>query len=537
MAAIELGAIDLELSEADQHFNSSHGPNCGGWDNGTSLDSIQSRGVSTDATLAPANTRSTPPPVGDPNEPNPPNPNLWLAHMRNEANRANRTYGIAAYTGWSGNDRKTYLANVGPLVCGFTVYDDFQQYGGGVYHQTWGNVEGGHAVMVIGYDDNEQCWICRNSWGTGFGGAAHGDGTGAGFFKIGYGQCGIDGEEFFGCHGVIPPATLPLVTGISRSTDKLDVFCDGTDHATYTAAWQRGRHRTGRAGGDIQGGVSAPSTSGHPRRVPQHRQAGRILRGNRPRNVHRRLATGRQDLGRLVADPERERGPRHVDHRRDPQRRPPGHLRRGHRQRRVHRRLAARRHHLAGLVAGSRNLTVAAPNTSVFGVSRSADKLDIFAVGQDHGIYTAAWQPGDATWLGWWRVQGGVAAPNTSVTAVSRSADKLDIFAVGTDHGIYTAAWQPGDATWKGWWRVQGGVAAPNTSVFGASRSADKLDIFAVGTDHGGKTAAWQLGDANTGRGGGGSRTARRRRPHQCSRCRVAPTSWTSSPSARTIAS
>src|ERR1700712_2595618 len=36
-AGIELGTRNLWLSEADQHFNSSHGANCGGWNNGTSL--------------------------------------------------------------------------------------------------------------------------------------------------------------------------------------------------------------------------------------------------------------------------------------------------------------------------------------------------------------------------------------------------------------------------------------------------------------------------------------------------------------------
>ena len=43
---------------------------------------------------------------------------------------------------------------------------------------------GGHCVEIIGYDDSRSCWICKNSWGT--------DDPGAGFFRIGYGQCGID---------------------------------------------------------------------------------------------------------------------------------------------------------------------------------------------------------------------------------------------------------------------------------------------------------------------------------------------------------
>jgi hypothetical protein len=46
---------------------------------------------------------------------------------------------------------------------------------------------GNHAICVIGYDDTQNCWICKNSWGTGWGDS--------GFFKIAYGQCGI-GSEF-----------------------------------------------------------------------------------------------------------------------------------------------------------------------------------------------------------------------------------------------------------------------------------------------------------------------------------------------------
>jgi hypothetical protein len=47
------------------------------------------------------------------------------------------------------------------------------------------------------------------------------------------------------------------------------------------------------------------------------------------------------------------------------------------------------------------------------------------------------------------------------VFAVTRSADHLDIFAVGTDHGTYTAAWEWDFADgWHGWWQVNGGVSA-----------------------------------------------------------------------------
>ena len=454
MAAIEHGGTPALLSQSDSHFNSSHGPNCGGWDNGTALDQMQARGV-VDAETEPYLQGFDSPPTLDPSVPA--IQDIWQARARTIADRGRKAWTVMDVNAWTGDDRKAYLAYVGPLTCGFTVYDDFQSYKGGVYsHVAGGNPEG-HAVLVIGYDDIEGCWICRNSWGSGFGGPAHPDGTGAGFFKIAYGQCDIDSEGFWGAQGVVVPAAAgwggwwPIqggiaagntsVFGVSRSTDKLDIFCVGTDHGTDTAAWQPGDAHWGGWWG-VQAGIDAPGSS--------------VTAVSRSADKLDAFCVG-------------------TDHKVYTAAWQPGDTKWG------------------GWWPVANGLTTAS-NTTVFGVSRSADKLDIFAVGNDMGIYTAAWQPGDAHWGGWWRVQNGIAAANTSVTAVSRLADKLDIFCVGADQKIYTAAWQPGDAHWGGWWPIQGGIAAPGTSVFGVSRSTDKLDVFCVGTDHQVYTAAWEPG-------------------------------------------
>ena len=89
---------------------------------------------------------------------------------------------------------KEWIANNGPAEACFTVYNDFFSYSSGVYHKTSNDVAGGHCVCIVGYSDAEQCWICKNSWGTGFGES--------GFFKIGYGECGIEGQVF-GVNSVI----------------------------------------------------------------------------------------------------------------------------------------------------------------------------------------------------------------------------------------------------------------------------------------------------------------------------------------------
>ncbi len=95
---------------------------------------------------------------------------------------------LTKITGWhaitSAADMKTWLSTKGPLDTCFTVYDDFFSYKSGVYKHVTGGVAGGHCVCCIGYDDGQGCWICKNSWSAGWG-----DG---GFFRIAYGQCGID---------------------------------------------------------------------------------------------------------------------------------------------------------------------------------------------------------------------------------------------------------------------------------------------------------------------------------------------------------
>jgi hypothetical protein len=92
------------------------------------------------------------------------------------------------------HDRKVYLYWTGPMIGGMRVYDDFRYYGGGVYSHVWGPYRGGHCFEIIGYDDNQQCWICKNSWGDGWGeeGTLN-DGTKTkGFFRVKYGECDID---------------------------------------------------------------------------------------------------------------------------------------------------------------------------------------------------------------------------------------------------------------------------------------------------------------------------------------------------------
>ncbi len=129
-------------------------------------------------------------------------------------------------------------------------------------------------------------------------------------------------------------------------------------------------------------------------------------------------------------------------------------------------------------------------------VAQDADRLDVFAASGAGAITTAAWDAavdGGNGFRGWWSIQGGVTAPGGSVDAVSRADNKIDVFTVGTDSRVYTAAWDHfvSNGVWRGWWAVSNLTVYPGSHVVPIARTPTNLDVFAVGKDGGIYTAAW----------------------------------------------
>jgi hypothetical protein len=83
----------------------------------------------------------------------------------------NRTVKITEW-GWVYNNResiKRALIDHGPLVICAIIRTDFLYYKGGIYTHKWGRIKCGHVLNIVGYDDDQECWILKNSGGEGWG--------------------------------------------------------------------------------------------------------------------------------------------------------------------------------------------------------------------------------------------------------------------------------------------------------------------------------------------------------------------------------
>lgn len=106
------------------------------------------------------------------------------------------------------NTIQSNLIEYGPLVTHMDVYSDFNYYTGGVYRNYDDDNPIGHSVVIVGYDNTwgdhgDGYWICKNSWGGGWGED--------GWFRIAYEESDI-GRYTYYYMGLNNIADTPLTT-------------------------------------------------------------------------------------------------------------------------------------------------------------------------------------------------------------------------------------------------------------------------------------------------------------------------------------
>lgn len=105
------------------------------------------------------------------------------------------------------DDFKWALKEYGPLSVVVFVPDDWYYYRSGIYEPVvdvgWAN----HAVLLVGWDDSDECWFIKNSWGLGWGEQ--------GYARVKYGDLEQYNYAF-------------AVTGVGRENEPPEAFASAT---------------------------------------------------------------------------------------------------------------------------------------------------------------------------------------------------------------------------------------------------------------------------------------------------------------------
>lgn len=113
------------------------------------------------------------------------------------------------------SELKEALCEYGALAVSMRVVsDDFSGYTSGVYNETVNSASAGdgHAVTLVGWDDDQQAWLIKNSWGTDWGDDGYGW-IGYGSNRIGRNARWVRAKaELY----VIPMTALPKYTMIQN---------------------------------------------------------------------------------------------------------------------------------------------------------------------------------------------------------------------------------------------------------------------------------------------------------------------------------
>ncbi len=126
---------------------------------------------------------------------------------------------------------KSCLASGYPIMFGFTVYQNFesgQTPTTGIVQMPSGSVLGGHANLIVGYDDARQVFISRNSWGTSFGD------HGYVYFPYSYLLNSGLASDFWTLRVVSGPgpAPMPPPAPVPAQTHTIAVYADGSVKVT-----------------------------------------------------------------------------------------------------------------------------------------------------------------------------------------------------------------------------------------------------------------------------------------------------------------
>ncbi len=146
---------DIDPDYSEQFLTSCRVGDCNGHTIPTALDALRDDGVTGDDCFPEVN--SDPPPDCATNR---------CSHWSRDL------HFIDGYTRvWPSNEAniKSAIVTHGPVCCYMSAGGSFMTYSGGGVFNDCTSAGGGHFVVLVGWNDADNCWIGKNSWGTSWG--------------------------------------------------------------------------------------------------------------------------------------------------------------------------------------------------------------------------------------------------------------------------------------------------------------------------------------------------------------------------------
>ncbi len=436
------GAGMVDLSEADLHFCSNHGANCGGWWPSDAIDEAKRRGVTTEDLF--------PYPVDASGN--------VSAICQTNPNRDSQLYRPGSFsTLQTMGERKQWLATRGPVCAAFHVYDDFFGYNGtSIYRHVTGNHAGYHCVEVVGYSDTDSCWIVKNSWGSNWGDD--------GYFRISYGECGIDDTSqdrdpngavnqfpMYGIDGIQTPSAWRAfelsgagsadpktrVAAVSRIPGSMELWWIAPNGSVQAAYWYEGgnwqRYELAPQGSAAPGGgIDAVS------RIPGSMEVWWV-----------------GSNGSIQAAFWYEGG-------------------------------SWQRYELAP--AGSASL-----GGALSAVSRISNSMELWWIGSNGSIQANYWYEG-GNWQRYELAPAGSASLSGSIASVSRIPSSMELWWTGANGSIQANFWYEG-SSWQRYELAPAGSASINGSISAVSRIPSSMELWWIGGNGSIQAKFWYEGN------------------------------------------
>ena len=116
---------------------------------------------------------------------------------------------------------KTAIMTYGAVAAAVCVDSGWYRYTGGVYSPTANgcNNSVNHAILLVGWNDADQSWILRNSWGTSWGETA--GGSERGYMRIKYDPTGANSKVGYAANWIqyVASGTIPAIPGTPTASD------------------------------------------------------------------------------------------------------------------------------------------------------------------------------------------------------------------------------------------------------------------------------------------------------------------------------